>query len=94
MSAATPETLINPKSFCDAMIKLHALIHTAQIEWLRGDKEKVEISNQVLEYIRNQVEWLSNVDTPAKEKILFEMCRCGTPRIDLDALAKQLPDRW
>jgi len=56
------------------MVKLHTLIHEAQMQWLKGDKELVEIDNRVLEYIRGQIEWLTNIDTPAKEKILLAIC--------------------
>ncbi len=73
MSAATPETL-RGLGFHEAMVELHSLIHQAQSEWLRGNTdEDVRIDNRMLEYIRNQVEWLSNIDTPEKEKALIEL---------------------
>ncbi len=90
MSAAIPETLRDVKSFSDAMVKLHTLIHAAQMDWLGGDKELVEIDNRVLEYIRGQIEWLSNIDTPAKEKILFKLISMEKPKVDFEIIAKEL----
>lgn len=72
MSAATPE-ILRGLGFHEAMVELHTLIHKAQMEWLRGNTDEgVRIDNRVLEYIRNQVEWLTNI-TPEKEKEFIEL---------------------
>ncbi len=73
MSAAVPETLRNVHGFSEAMVELHSLIHQAQMKWLQENTDEyVRIDNRVLEYIRGQIEWLTNI-TPEKENEFIEL---------------------
>lgn len=90
MSASLPETLNDAKSFDDAMVKLHTLIHLAQMKWLQGDTSlDVQIDNRVLEYVRNMVGCMTNIDTPAKEAVFSDLCSVY-PKFDYATIASDL----